>query len=56
MIRDLQLVLFQDKRLKKEDKLQGEAGQRYKLWEFVGGELCAEGMLDFATSFNISGI
>jgi len=31
-------------------------GALYIIWEFVGGELCAEGILDFATSFNISDI
>ena len=25
--------------------LSGEAGRRYKLWEFVGGEFYAEGVL-----------
>ena len=33
-----------------------ELGQRYKLWALVGGALCAEGVLDFATNFNISDI
>lgn len=37
-------------------RISSEAGQWYKLREVVGGELCAEEILDFATSFNISEI